>query len=61
MTLDAKKAERSVLTKEQLQVFLESHKNFQDFIDLVNSVRKSDKGKGINYFQQFFLKANRFV
>lgn len=61
MSLNAKKTERSVLTKEQLEVILESHKNLQDFIDLANSMRKSGKGKGMNYFQQFFLKANKFV
>lgn len=61
MFLSAKKVERSVLTKEQLQAILESHKNLQDFIDLANSMRKSGKGKGMNYFQQFFLKAKNFV
>ena len=61
MFLSTKKVERSVLTKEQLEAFLESHKNLQDFIDLANSMRKSGKGKGVNYFQQFFMKAKKFV
>lgn len=61
MFLSSKKVKKSVLTKEQLQAILESHKNLQDFINLANSMRKSGKGKGMNYFQQFFLKANKFV
>lgn len=61
MFLNAKKVEKSVLTKEQLEAILESHKNLQDFIDLANNMRKSGKGKGINYFQQFFMKAKKFV
>lgn len=61
MSLITKKAERSALTKKQLEAFLESHKNLQDFIDLANSMRKSENGKGVNYFQQFFMKAKKFV
>lgn len=61
MPVTTKKAERSVLTKEQLQAILESHKNLQDVIDLANSMRKSGKGKDVNYFQQFFMKAQKFV
>lgn len=49
------------LTKEQLEMIMSCHKNLQDFIDLANKMRKSGKGKGMNYFQQFFLNAKKFV
>lgn len=55
------KKEPSVMTPDQLEVLMESHRNFQDYIDLANKMRKTYKGKDINYFEQFFLKATKHI
>lgn len=49
------------ISKEQIDAILENQKNLQDVIDLANRIRQSGKAKDMNYFQQFFLKANKFV
>ena len=61
MHITSEKVAVSNITTEELQAILESRRSLQDFIDLADSIRKSGKGNGINYFQQFFMKAQKFV
>lgn len=61
MSLIKKHSDSSTLTKQQLDAFLQSHKNLQDFINLANSLRKNGKGKDMNFFKQFFMNAQKFI
>lgn len=61
MSLIEKHSDSSTLTKQQLDAFLQSHKNLQDFINLANSLRKNGKGKDMNFFKQFFMNAQKFI
>lgn len=49
------------LTKQELDAFLQSHKNLHDFINLANSLRKNGKAKDMNFFKQFFMNAEKFL
>lgn len=61
MSLIKKHSDSSTLTKQQLDAFLQSHKNLQEFINLANSLRKNGKGKDMNFFKQFFMNAQKFI
>lgn len=61
MSLIKKHSDSSTLTKRQLDAFLQSHKNLQEFINLANSLRKNGKGKDMNFFKQFFMNAQKFI
>lgn len=43
----------SVITKEQMERIIQSHKRLQDCIDLTHHLRAQDTGKEINFFQRF--------
>lgn len=61
LNYDKSNKDSTVLTKEQIDVLTESHKKFREYIDLANKLRKTYKGKDINYFEQFFLKATKDI
>ena len=61
MSHKKKDATPTTLTREQLDVLVESQQNLKDFINLANKFRNSSLAKDTNFFKQFFMNANKFV
>ncbi len=59
--MSQKKKDATTLTREQLDVLVESQQNLKDFINLANKFRNSSLAKETNFFKQFFMNANKFV
>ena len=59
--MSQKKKDATTLTREQLDVLVESQQNLKDFINLANKFRNSSLAKETNFFKQFFINANKFV
>ena len=57
----SEKQAKTTITKEQLDVLIESQQNLKDFIHLANKIRNSNLAKETNFFKQFFMNANKFV
>ena len=51
----------SIITKEQMELIIQSHKKLQDCIDLTNYLRAQDTGKEINFFQRFIDQSKKCI
>lgn len=61
MEVNTDKSKSLKTSTDQLRASIELQKNIQAYIDQATAMRRGGKHKDVNYFQQFFIKAQKII